>query len=121
MQHIVRFSMLWLLRAALILTLSISLSPLGLAEEFHADQEQKSYGYEHYGHKPAATARVPYSYAASSFAVKTLHPVTSTPLPAAILLIGMRILFHPLIYKFLKRLLLNPLKFTSHFVAFQPE
>jgi hypothetical protein len=117
-RYLARLSFILPLRIALVLVLSFSLSTVwsgGLS----AEQERETYGLERYELKFIAPVRANTQHSVPASVVRLSHhgnalTVTAEP-PLPVLCVS----FFPIIYIILKRLLLYPLKYTSHFVAAQ--
>lgn len=117
MQYIARMSLLWLLRILIVLGLIFSFPNTWSGSLYTAELEQMTPEIERYESKfipPVRTAskitsqigaiRIPEHWGPKSIAIAAILPLLS-------------IIFRPVIYKFMLRLRLYLLKFTSHFVA----
>lgn len=116
MQYIARLSLIWMLRVALVLVLMFSLPTVGIGELNNIEQEQNTSEVEHFERKFLNPARVKSQITAYVGVVQITEQWKTSP-PVAPILPALCLYFFPIIYKFLLRQRLNPLKFTTHFVA----
>jgi hypothetical protein len=119
-RYVGRNALVWLLNMMLVIVLSLSLPPVWSSQSFHGNgQETESYESERYERKSMPPARLKHYNGVIIPAFKPSLLGNTLPAPEDVILPVLCILFCPLIYKLLLRLWLEPLKFTSNFVAVQ--
>lgn len=119
MQALIRSALIWLLNITLAVALSLSLPAPWSAGILHVGgQESESYETERTERISMPPARVKQAPGVVSPGQTTALRGNTLPAPEMIILTVVCILFRPLIYKKLLRLWLEPLKFTSKFVAY---
>jgi hypothetical protein len=117
-QYIARMSLLWILRILLVLGMIFSFPAAWSAGLHNTEQEQQTPEIERYERKLIPQVR----------SVPTINPHVGTikktelwehkTIATTAILPLLSILFQPVIYKFMLRLRLYLLKFTSQLVAF---
>ncbi|GGF85013.1 hypothetical protein GCM10010912_32840 [Paenibacillus albidus] len=120
MRYLARFPLIWWVQTVLIVVMTFSFPSLNVEALHSSVQEQKAYEPDHSDRKVIKHNRVHYHSPGPLALSRITYPVNTFEVPSALLLPVLCVSFLPLIYKFLKRLLLYPLKFTSHFVAPPP-
>ncbi|OBZ14517.1 hypothetical protein A8L34_11345 [Bacillus sp. FJAT-27264] len=112
-----RFALVWLLNITLSVVLSLTLPPAWSFETFSSsEQEAENYESERYERRSMPHARLKPHNDVVTPVLKTKPSGNTVPDPEFVILPVLCILFCPLIYKWLLRQWLDPLKFTSKFV-----
>lgn len=113
-QYIARMSLIWLLRILLVLGMIFSISPP--LSGVPAEQESTTSDNERYERKFIPPVRTASQMTPQLGAVKITEQWEPKSIALAAIIPVPALLFRPVIYKFLLRLRLYLLKFTSHFL-----
>lgn len=116
MQYIARMSLLWLLRILLVLGLIFSFPTTWSGSLTTMKQEHTTPEIEHYERKFIPPVRTAPKSFPQIVAVKIFEQWGLLSMALTAILPLLSIIFRPVIYKFMLRLRLYVLKFTSHFV-----
>ncbi|MFC3748798.1 hypothetical protein [Paenibacillus sp. GCM10012306] len=117
-----RFVLVWLLNITLSVVLSLSLPPVWSSEAFNNEgQEAENYESKRYERKSMPPARLKTYNDMNTPVLKARLSGNTVPARENVILPVLCLLFCPLIYKWLLRQWLNPLKFTSNFVELETE
>jgi hypothetical protein len=119
-QYIARMSLLWLIRILLVLGLISSFPPPWSGSLTTTKQEHTSPEIEHYERKFTPPVRTAPKMIPQIGAIKIFEQWGQRTIALTAILPILSIIFRPVIYKFMLRLRLYVLKFTSHFVALHP-
>ncbi|MEK3767568.1 hypothetical protein NSQ91_12910 [Paenibacillus sp. FSL R7-0048] len=116
MQYIARLSLHWFLRIVLILGMMFSFPPAWSGGLFTTEQESTTSEIERYERKFTPPVRIAPQITPQVGAIKITEQWGAKSLAVIAILPVLSLLFRPVIYKFLLRLRLYLLKFTSHFL-----
>lgn len=120
MQYIARMSLLWLLRILIILGLIFSFSNTWSGSLYTTELDQMTTEIERYESKFIPPVRKTSKITSQIGAIRIPEHWGPKSIALAAILPLLSIIFRPVIYKFMLRLRLYLLKFTSHFVALHP-
>lgn len=115
-QYIARMSLLWLLRILLVLGLIFSFPTTWSGSLTTTKQEHTTPEIEHYERKFIPPVRTAPKSVPQIGAIKIFEQWGQRSIALTAILPLLSIIFRPVIYKFMLRLRLYVLKFTSHFV-----
>jgi len=115
-QYIARLSLLWFLRIVLILGMMFSFPPVWSGGLFTTEQESTTTEIERFERKFIAPVRTVPQITPQIGAIKITEQWGTKSIAVAAILPVLSFVFRPVIYKFLLRLRLYLLKFTSHFL-----
>lgn len=115
-QYIARMSLLWLLRIFLVLGLISSFPITWSGSLTTTKQEHTTPEIEHYERKSIPPVRTAPKIIPQIGAIKIIEQWGQRSIALTAMLPFLSIIFRPVIYKFMLRLRLYVLKFTSHFV-----
>ncbi|MDH6368252.1 hypothetical protein M2444_000030 [Paenibacillus sp. PastF-3] len=116
MQYIARLSLHWFLRIVLILGMMFSFPPVWSGGLLTTEQESTTTEIERYERKFIPPVRTAPQITPQIGAIKITEQWGTKSITVAAILPALSLVFRPVIYKFLLRLRLYLLKFTSHFL-----
>jgi len=119
-QYIARLSLHWFLRIVLILGMMFSFPPAWSGGIFTTEQESTTSEIERCERKFTPPVRIAPQITPQIGAIKITEQWGTKSLAVVAILPVLSLLFRPVIYKFLLRLRLYLLKFTSHFLISLP-